>query len=175
MPPSRRPAASPPLHPDDPGAARAAGLALLAGRELSEAQVRERLMRRGFDAEAVEPAIARLRDEGAIDDRRVAASCARTQARIKGRGPARILHHIQALGISRDLAEQAVREAVGPDEEATLLEQALDRRLRGATRPPDAAALRRLYAHLVRQGFAPGAVLALLKRRWKRAPEPPGE
>ncbi len=169
--PSRRRPAVPPLHPDDPHAARAAGLTLLAGRELSEAQVRERLARRGFEPDAVEAAIARLRDEGAVDDRRVAAACARTEARIRGRGPARILHHIQALGIAREVAEQAVREAVPPGEEGGLLEQALARRLHGATAPPDAPALRRLYAHLVRQGFAPGAVLTLLKRRWKRTPD----
>ncbi len=172
---SRRHTSSPPPHPDDPQAARAAGLAQLAVRELSETQVRQRLTRRGFEPGAVEVAIGQLRDERAIDDRRVAAACARTEARIKGRGPARILQHIQAIGIGRELAEEALREAVGRDEEVALLEQALERRLRGTTRASDAATLRRLYAHLVRQGFAPGAVVALLKRRWKRLPDLSGE
>ena len=45
---------------------------MLGRRELSEAQVRQRLARREHDPEAIDEAVARLIDERAIDDNRVA-------------------------------------------------------------------------------------------------------
>jgi SOS response regulatory protein OraA/RecX len=46
-------------------AAYAAGLAMLARRELSEARLRERLRRKDHAAEAIDAAVARLRGTGA--------------------------------------------------------------------------------------------------------------
>ena len=51
----------------------------LARRELSEAQIRQRLSRRGFTPDDIDPAIARLRQDGSLDDARVAAAIARSQ------------------------------------------------------------------------------------------------
>ena len=50
-----------------------AGLTLLARRELAEAQLRTRLARRKFDEEDIDAAVARLRRERAVDDRRPVA------------------------------------------------------------------------------------------------------
>ncbi len=61
-------------------------LKMLGRRELSEAQIRQRLLRKGHEADAVEEAIARLKVERALDDTRVAAAIARTETGIKRRG-----------------------------------------------------------------------------------------
>jgi regulatory protein len=53
-------------------------LRMLARRELSEAQVRERLARRGYAVNDIDAAIHRLKDQRAIDDARVAEAIART-------------------------------------------------------------------------------------------------
>ena len=53
---------------DTPEAAWAAGVRMLGRRELSIAQVRERLARRGWTETAIEPAIARLAASGALDE-----------------------------------------------------------------------------------------------------------
>jgi hypothetical protein len=50
-------------------------------------------------------------------------------------------------------------------DEAELLEQALDRRLRGGVDLRDPAIIRRLHRYLVSQGFDPSAVTGLLRRR----------
>ena len=57
-----------------------AALRMLARRELSEAQVRQRLARRGESQESIDEAIARLKSDRSIDDERVAGAIARTQA-----------------------------------------------------------------------------------------------
>jgi regulatory protein len=154
---------------DSVRAAYAAGLAMLARRELSEAQVRERLARKEHDPAAIDAAVERLVAVRAIDDRRVAAAAALTAARVKSRGRARVLREVQALGIPADIADEAVNQVFGAIDESALLDRALARRLRGpAARIRDAAHFRRLLQQLVRQGFAPGAVIAALKARARR-------
>jgi len=147
-------------------AAYSAGLALLARRELSEAQIRERLRRKDHDACAVDGALARLRSAGALDDRRVAMSAARTEAHVRSRGRGYVLRRLAAMGISPDLAAEAVDEVFGALDESALLARAISRRLRGPSAAIEGPAhFRRLYQQLVRQGFAPSAVISALKAR----------
>ena len=118
---------------DDADTAYVAGLTLLARRELAEAQLRERLTRRRFTPDDIDAAVTRLRRERALDDRRTALACARTEVRVRQRGRARVVRQIEALGIARDIARDAVAEVFAEVDEAALLEQALDRRLRRGT------------------------------------------
>ena len=153
------------------GADRAyvAGLTLLARRELAEAQVRTRLAKRKFDQDDIDAAVARLRSERAIDDRRTALACARTEVRIRHRGRARVVRQIEALGIARDIARCAAAEVFAEIDEPALLEQALDRRLRHGMSLSDPAVFRSLYRYLLGQGFEPGRVITLLRQRAKSA------
>ena len=153
------------------GADRAyvAALNLLARRELAEAQLRTRLARRKFEDDEIDAAMTRLRRERALDDRRTALACARTQVRLKHRGRARVVREIEALGINRDIARDAVAEVFAELDESTLLEQALDRRLRHGLSLGDPAVFRRVHRYLLGQGFDPGRVTALLRLRAKKA------
>ena len=152
---------------DDADRAYVTALGLLARRELAEAQVRTRLAKRKFNDDQIDAAMTRLRRERAVDDRRTALACARTQVRIKHRGRARVVRHIEALGINRDIAREAVAEVFAELDENALLEQALDRRLRHGLSLSDAAVFRRVHRYLLGQGFDPGRVTELLRRRAK--------
>ena len=152
---------------DDADRAYVVALRWLARRELSESQVRTRLSRRQFEGEDIDAAVARLRRERAVDDHRTALACARTQVRLKQRGRARVLREIQALGISRATAGRAIADVFGELDEPALLEQALEQRLRRGLSLADPAVLRRLHRYLVSQGFGPGDVATLLRRRAK--------
>lgn len=155
------------------GADRAyvAGLTLLARRELAEAQVRTRLAKRKFDEDDIDAAVARLRGERAIDDRRTALACARTEVRIRHRGRARVVRQIEGLGIARDVARDAVAEVFAEIDETALLEQALDRRLRRGMSLSDPAVFGRVHRYLLGQGFESGRVMTLLRRRRKGTTE----
>jgi len=152
---------------DDADRAYVTALGLLARRELAEAQLRTRLAKRKFEDDEIDAAMTRLRRERAVDDRRTALACARTQVRIKHRGRARVVRHIEALGINRDIAREAVAEVFAELDENALLEQALDRRLRHGLSLSDAAVFRRVHRYLLGQGFDPGRVTELLRRRAK--------
>jgi regulatory protein len=155
-----------PEDPDSDKAAYALALRWLSGRELSEGQLRERLERKGYSTKAIQPVIRRLIQERTLDDRRAAASIARTEARIRRHGPRRILARLTAMRIDRDLASEVVRELFGETDEQDLLEQVLDRRLKNQTAMlHDPAARRRLLSYLVRQGFSPSAASSLIRKK----------
>src|SRR5687768_5921267 len=142
-----------------------AALRMLARRDLSEAQIRERLARRGHASDAVDRAVARLAQEGAVDDRRVAAAIAHTETAIKRRGRRRVERQIEHAGISRSTARAAVDEVFGALDEETLLEAALDRRLRRGRMIDGPGEFARLYRYLIGQGFDPDRVIQTLDRR----------
>ena len=142
-------------------------LRLLARRELSAEQVRTRLARRAFEPADIESAVARLQEEHALDDRRTALACARTEAQVKRHGRLRALRAVEALGIDRRVARDAVAEVFGELDENTLIGQALDRRLRNGVTLEDGAAARRIHRYLRAQGFDAGRVDAAIRSRRK--------
>jgi regulatory protein len=155
--------------PEDPDSSKAAyflALRWLAARELSEGQVRERLDRRGYSSLAIEPAIQRLLEGRTLDDRRTAIAAARTEAKVRRRGPRRILGRLIALRIDRDLAKEVIRDLFGETDEQELLEQTLEKRLRGRpARLRDPLERGKVLAYLIRQGFSASAASGLIRKR----------
>ncbi len=149
--------------PSDAQRAYVDALRMLARRELSEAQVRQRLARREHSEEAIDEAVARLIAERAIDDGRVAEAIARSETSIRKRGRLRVTRKIQSAGVSASTAKRAVDEAFGAIDGDALLESALAKRLRRGTTAIDEREFNRLYRYLVGQGFEPDRVLARLR------------
>ena len=138
-------------------------LRMLARRELSEAQLRERLLRRQHGPDAIQAALTRLKSERNLDDERVAGAIARSETNLKKRGRFRVTRQIEAAGIASSIAKRVVDETFAAIDGDALLEQALARRLRGRTRIEDDRELQRLYRYLVAQGFESDRVMALLR------------
>jgi regulatory protein len=148
-----------------------AALRMLAQRELSESQVRQRLTRRGHDDSAIDGAIARLKADGSLDDQRVAAAIARAETGLRKRGRLRVRRRIEAAGIAPSMAQRAVDETFRDIDVDALMAAALDKRLRGRTELADDREFQRLYRFLVTQGFEPDRVLNLLRRFRRRGGE----
>jgi regulatory protein len=141
------------------------GLKMLARRELSEKQVRQRLARKEHDPDDIDAAIARLREERALDDSRVAESIARTETSIRKRGKARVRMQIERAGISREAARHAIDEVFSNVDDEALLEASLAKRLRGRGTIANDREFQRLYRYLVGQGFESDRVLKALNVR----------
>jgi regulatory protein len=141
---------------------------MLARRELSESQIRQRLTRRGYERDAIEEALARLKQERAVDDARVAAAIARSETGLRKRGRRRVAQRIQQAGIAGSTAREALDRVFADLDDDALLLSALQKRLRGEATIPDDRAFQRLYRFLVSQGFEHDRVLSALKAR--RAP-----
>lgn len=138
------------------------GLLLLGRRELSVKQLRDRLLERDHPREDVDRAVALLLENRALDDARVAAAYVRTALQVKGRGRLRIRRELQEMGIDADVAGAAIAEAFGDVDERALVTQAIRKKLRGK-KITNQAEYARLFQFLMRQGFAPAIVTAVLR------------
>ena len=155
--------------PDSSTAAYAHALRWLSARELSEGQVRARLVEKGYSENAITPALERLLNDRTIDDRRAATAVARSEARVRRHGPHRVMGKLLAMRIDRELAKDVVRELFGEEHEDDLLDRALERRLRGNTdRLSDPRERQKMAAYLVRQGFSASAASAAIRNKLKR-------
>ena len=137
---------------------------LLSGRELSEAQLRNRLARRKYDPPDIDSAVQRLRADTTLDDRRVARAIARRESAIRHRGRSRVLQKLRQLGIDSSIAEDAVSEVFAEVNELDLLEHALGRKLRGKSASDlDERGRARIVRALAAQGFAIESILKRLR------------
>ena len=144
------------------------GLKMLGRRELSEKQVRERLARKGYEPEEIDEAVARLREERAINDQRVAEAIARTETGIRKRGKVRVRMQLERAGISRETAKQAIESVFEAIDDEALIEASLRKRLRGRDTIADDREFQRLFRYLVGQGFESDRVMRALRTRRKR-------
>ena len=102
-----------------------------------------------------------------LDESRMARAAARLETVIAGRGPARARQKLQALGLGgrrrrRGARRWRSRTSTSPPCSTARSTSACAVR-RGDLRDP--ATVREVVGSLVRQGFAPGAVLARLRAR----------
>jgi regulatory protein len=144
-----------------------AALKMLGRRELSEAQVRQRLARRQYEEADIEAAVARLKADRSLDDARVAAAIARSETSLRKRGKLRVRRQIEAAGIGRALADRAVEETFQDVDADALIAAALEKRLRGRTHIADDREFQRLYRYLAGQGFESDRIVALLRTKPK--------
>lgn len=141
-------------------------------RELSKAQVRQRLRRRGVEPEVADDIITSLVALGALNEDRLALAAARRETAIRGRGPARARLALKALGLGDDTVNTALDATLAQVDVEALLDRALDKRLRGVPAGPlDRATFRRIAGALVRQGFDVQTVMNRLRRRGAGAPD----
>jgi regulatory protein len=144
------------------------GLRLLGRRELSVKQLRERLLDRDHSPEDADRAVALLLENRALDDARVAAAYVRTALAVKGRGRLRIRRELQEMGIDAEVAGAALADAFGNVDERSLVKKALAKKLRGK-KMETAADYARVFQFLMRQGYSPATVTAVL-RESRRTP-----
>ncbi|HMB80822.1 MAG TPA: regulatory protein RecX [Vicinamibacterales bacterium] len=139
------------------------GLKMLGRRELSEKQVRQRLARKEHEQDDIDEAVARLREERAINDERVAEAIARTETGIRKRGKIRVRMQLERAGIAKDVAKQAIDTVFEAIDDDALIEGSLRKRLRGRASIADDREFARLFRYLIGQGFESDRVMKALK------------
>lgn len=144
-----------------------AALRYLARREYAPAELRQRLLRRGADPEAVEETLARLQEAGWLSEERFALSRVRLRRELSGRGRAAVRAELRALGVDEAVSQAALAEEYGEEEEAALAEQLAAKALAGLAElePPDRAKkIHSLQRRLLARGFAPRLVLEVTEK-----------
>jgi regulatory protein len=139
------------------------GLKMLGRRELSEKQIRQRLARKEYEPDEIDEAVARLREERAINDQRVAEAIARMETGIRKRGKVRVRLQLERAGIAKDVAKQAIDNVFENVDDDALIEGALRKRLHGRESIADDREFNRLFRYLLGQGFESDRVMKTLK------------
>lgn len=141
----------------DPHSVRAAAVALLARRDHFSAELRRKLLERGFDLQATAAALEALAAERLLDDARCLERFVAYRAE-RGQGPLRIALDLKAQGAPSELVAPALE--AGPDWRA--LARQVRRRKFGATAPRSWAEKARQARFLQYRGFSSDDIRAAI-------------
>jgi regulatory protein len=128
-------------------------LHFLGYRARSQAEVRRRLLQKGYEEEIVDQVIDRLREGGLIDDSQFTEAWVRARTTGRGMGPRRIAWELRQKGVDAE----TVRDAVGRIDEETELGLALNvgrQKAESVRGEPMPVARRKVAAALQRRGFS---------------------
>lgn len=124
--------------------------AILALRDHSRMELRQKLVRKGFETHIVDRLLVSLEDAGLLDDARFAEQFVRSQREAKGKSLSAITRALRDKGVSDDDARTAVEE-LGDDFPLALA--AARKKVAGTRGLAHEARLRRTLALLARRGF----------------------
>lgn len=140
----------------------------LARRDHTVAELRRALRARGHEASEIEAALDRLRRERYLDDGGYAERFARSRLAHHGLGRARIRHSLRERGVGRGETEAGLRRALAEVDETAVVDALARRYWRTHARVAPGRRLPRLWAFLVRRGFAVALVRERLNVLWPR-------
>ena len=127
---------------------------LLAAKARSVAELRESLLQgKRSNAVVVEEVIERLREYGYLDDERFAFGYASLRVRQRPIGRARLARDLKFKQVGQEVADEALDLVYGEISEVELIDRAISKRVRLRGRPKDRAEAKKLFDHLLRQGF----------------------
>jgi regulatory protein len=127
---------------------------LLAAKQRSVEELREKLMTgRGATKPVVEEVIARLREYGYLDDAKFAQSYASLRVRERPIGRRRLQRDLWMKKVDKQTVETALDEVFETTPEADLIDRAIAKRVRLRGKPKSREDAKKLFDHLLRQGF----------------------
>jgi regulatory protein len=131
-------------------------------------EMNQKLGRRSDNKLLVQLVLARLKENGLIDDARYAKQFARQRTENRKQGKYRVARDLRARGIPDRQIESALVEAAQNTDEAAVVRQRIERKLRSYRGPDtrkkiDEKKIASLYGSLLRAGFSTDVVRRELK------------
>ena len=128
---------------------------ILAFRARSATELTRTLVRKGSDPGHVAHAIARLVEQGFLDDAAFSRAFARAKVVGASHSRRRVQQELQRKGVARDVASEAIGEVFEEEaiDQLAVIETAARRKLRTLASLEPPVRRRRLYGFLARRGF----------------------
>lgn len=128
---------------------------LLTIKPRSVAELRERLMQgKNVNNAVVDAVIARLEEYGYLNDERFAFSYASLKVKQRPVGRRRLQRDLKLKKVSNTVADEALELVYAETPEEQLIDAAIEKRTRLRGRPKTRIEAKKLFDHLLRQGFA---------------------
>ncbi len=132
---------------------------MLARREHSEKELRDKLKSRKFDADAIDTAVRELKNDRLLSDQRYAESYVNHRFNA-GVGPLKIRYELRQKGISDALADELLEPLAGCWDQLMTQQRA---RKFGETIPQDYRERMKQARFLQNRGFSPESVMRLFR------------
>jgi regulatory protein len=127
---------------------------LLTVKPRSVAELRERLLQgKNTNASVVETVIARLEEYGYLNDERFAFSYASLKVKQRPVGRRRLQRDLKLKKVANSVAEGALELVYAETPEEQLIDAAIEKRIRLRGKPETRIEAKKLFDHLLRQGF----------------------
>ncbi|MGB8473718.1 MAG: regulatory protein RecX [Candidatus Acidiferrum sp.] len=131
-----------------------AAVRALMRRAYSVYEMKQMLGRRTEDDELLKAVMDRLKRSKMIDDERFAKQFVRQRTEIRRQGKFRIARDLRARGVPDRHIESALEESAKENDEATIVRQRLERKLRSFRGEIDDNKMASMYRSLLRAGFS---------------------
>jgi regulatory protein len=141
-----------------------AALRLLSYRARSEAEIKTRLVKKGFAEAVIESALERLRQAHLLDDTQFAQAWVENQSNFRPRGRRALSMELRQKGIDESTIDQALEQA---DDEETLAYQAAEKHARRWAGLEWQEFRLKLSQFLARRGFSYGTTIPVVRRIWE--------
>jgi regulatory protein len=135
----------------------------LMRRAHSVHEMKQKLERRSDNKLLVQVVMARLKENGQIDDARYAKQFARQRTEGRKQGKFRISRDLRARGVSDRHIEAALKESAEQNDEAAMVRQRIERKLRSYRGEIDEKKMASIYSSLLRAGFSADVIRRELK------------
>jgi regulatory protein len=141
-----------------------AAIKILMRRAHSVYEMKKALIRRTADENLIKKVLARLKQNGLIDDARYAQQFARQRTEIRKQGKFRVARELRARGVPDRHIAPALEAAAGEVDEAAMVRQRLHRKLKLSHGEVDDRKIASLYRSLLRAGFSSDTIRRELRR-----------
>jgi len=135
----------------------------LMRRAHSVHEMKQKLERQSKNKLLVQVVMARLKENGMVDDARYAKQFARQRTESRKQGKFRISRDLRARGVPDRHIEAALEEAAKETDEGAMVRQRIERKLRAYRGEIDEKKMASMYGSLLRAGFSADVVRRELK------------
>jgi regulatory protein len=133
---------------------------LLSFRERSEREMRERLLKAGYDSPLVEEVIHDLVATDSLNDERFASLFVKDYTNVKPKGNRFIVHELTRKGIDRETIDKVLKTR----DERELMQQFIQQKLKNLN-ARDFRDRQRIARRLLQRGFTPHIVYDVLNQQ----------
>ena len=139
-------------------------LRALMRRAHSVHEMKQKLARRTDNELLVRVVMARLKENGQLDDERYAQQFTRNRTQSRKQGKFRIARELRARGVPDRAINSALDESDGQTDQAAMVRQRIERKLRSYRGEIDDRTVASIYGSLLRAGFPSDLIRKELKR-----------
>ncbi len=138
-------------------------LRALMRRAHSVHEMKQKLARRTDNELLVRVVMARLKENGQLDDERYAQQFTRNRTQSRKQGKFRIARDLRARGVADNQIDAAIEDAAATTDTVAMVRQRIERKIRSYRGEMDERKIASIYGSLLRAGFPSDVIRKELK------------